>query len=381
VSAHRAARPLTTRPCVSIVMPCYNYGHYLPRAVESVLSQGDQVDLDLIIIDDASPDGSGAVVEALAATDDRIRGVLHQRNQGHIATYNEGIAMIRGDYFVLLSADDMLTPGCLGRAAALLEAEPAVGFAYGHPLEFCTEPPVASSDVRSWTVWSGGEWLARVCRNGRNAIMCPEVVMRASVQHAIGGYNPELPHAGDLEMWLRAANVADVGRVNGANQAYYRIHDKSMQRTVYAGLARDLRERDDAYASVLLGADFRRGNGREHYRLARRALALTALDRVSFVIDHGLLDDEPVDDYLDYARSAAPSLVGSGRWRAVTRRLARARTVAPVLVAVGEAGASSSAEIALEKRSPMASAGVSARNVGRDLSGRVRWQRWRWTGL
>jgi glycosyltransferase involved in cell wall biosynthesis len=360
-------------------MPCYNYGHYLPGAVESVLSQGDQVDLDLIIIDDASPDGSGAVVEAIAATDDRIRGVVHEQNRGHIATYNEGIAMIRGDYFVLLSADDMLTPGCLGRAVALLESEPTVGFAYGFPLEFCDEPPPASSDVRNWTVWTGGEWLARVARTGRNVIMCPEVVMRASVQRAIGGYNPDLPHAGDLEMWLRAANVADVGRVNGANQAYYRIHDKSMQRTVYAGLARDLQERDAAYASVLCDDDFRRGDGHQHYARARRALAGTALDRVSFVIDHDLLDDEPVDEYLAYARDAAPTIVESRRWRTITRRLARVRSLSPALV-----GAGASSQQSKERAgtgSPLASAGVTARNVGRDLSGRVRWRRWRWTGL
>ncbi len=79
--------------------------------------------------------------------------------------------------------------------------------------------------------------------------------MRGSVQRAIGGYDPALPHSGDLEMWLRAAAVADIGRVNGANQAYYRVHPTSMQRTVHAGYLTDLEGRRDAFESVLLGPE------------------------------------------------------------------------------------------------------------------------------
>jgi glycosyltransferase involved in cell wall biosynthesis len=65
--------------------PCYNYGHYLPTALSSVL---DQPGVEAIVIDDASPDGSGAIVRQLAAADERIRPIVHERNRGHIATYN-----------------------------------------------------------------------------------------------------------------------------------------------------------------------------------------------------------------------------------------------------------------------------------------------------
>ncbi|MGA9860219.1 MAG: glycosyltransferase family 2 protein, partial [Solirubrobacteraceae bacterium] len=89
--------PLLRRPSVTVVMPCYNYGHYLSRALTSVLSQ-PEVDVDVILIDDASPDGSGDVVRALAAADSRIHPILHERNHGHIATYNEGLELATGDY-------------------------------------------------------------------------------------------------------------------------------------------------------------------------------------------------------------------------------------------------------------------------------------------
>src|SRR5689334_12258407 len=113
-------QPLRGRPSVTVVIPCYNYGHYVGTAVRSVLDQPG-VDVDVILTDDASTDGSAEVVRELAAADPRVRAILHRRNFGHIATYNEGLEQATGDYVVLLSADDALTPGSLARAAALLE--------------------------------------------------------------------------------------------------------------------------------------------------------------------------------------------------------------------------------------------------------------------
>jgi hypothetical protein len=345
-----------TRPTVSIVVPCYRYGHHLPGAVASALGQPG-VDVDVIVVDDASPDDSAAVGAALARSDPRVRFVEHSTNQGHIATYNDGLALATGDYVVLLSADDLLTPGSLARATALLEAHPTVGFAYGHPREFADSPPAAGTTVRDWTIWSGHDWLARRCRSGRNCIFCPEVVMRRSVQEAIGGYNPALPHSGDLEMWLRAAVVADVGRVNGADQGYYRIHDQSMQRTIYAGVLRDLEERRAAFASVLLDPRLGVRDGAALYARACRSLALAALDRVAWAYDHGATDDEPVAEYVAFAAEVDPGVVGSARWRVVQHRRERG----PERCQRGLA--------------------VRGRLVTRDLGERIRWRRWRRSGV
>jgi len=356
VSRHPTPRPLARRPTVTVVMPCYNYGHFLPRALGSVLDQPG-VDVDAIVIDDASPDGSGAVVRALGAADDRIRAIVHERNRGHIATYNEGLEQATGDYVVLLSADDALTPGALARATALLEAEPSVGFAYGFPLVFEDEPPPATTRVRSWSVWPGAAWLERRARTGENCIHNPEVVMRTSVQHAIGGYDPRLPHSGDLEMWLRAAAVADVGRVNGPAQAYYRVHRDSMQRTTFAGHVNDLEGRLDAFRAVLVGPDARVAGGEALYAAARRALALRALDYARVAYDHLRADREPVAEYLAFAERVWPAARRHRKWRQVQRRA----ELAPDRVARGVAGRS--------------------RRVALDLEGRLRWRRWRRTGV
>jgi len=356
MSRHPKVRLPARRPSVTVVIPCYNYGHYLPRALESVLSQPG-VDVEAIVIDDCSPDGSAAVVSALAAADERITPILHTVNRGHIATYNEGLLQARGDYCALLSADDALTPGALARATALLEAEPGVGFAYGHPLVFEDDLPPAPTRVRGWTVWSGHEWLERRSRRGDNCIHNPEVVMRTSVQHAIGGYDPALPHAGDLEMWLRAAAVADVGRVNGPAQAYYRVHAQSMQRTTYAGHVNDLEGRLDSFAKVLVGPASTVPDGVRLFASARRALAVSALTYARLAYEHGRAEREPVGEYLAFAQRVWPEARRLRQWGAVERR----------------------ASLPAERLAR----GLSwrGRRVYQDLEGRLRWRRWRRYGI
>jgi glycosyltransferase involved in cell wall biosynthesis len=303
--------PLTRRPTVSIVIPCHNYARFLGAATASVLTQ-TAVDVDVLIIDDCSTDRTRRVAEALADGDPRISVVIHERNLGHIATYNEGIAKARGDYLVLLSADDLLAPGSLARAAALLDAFPSVGFAYGGVVMFEGEPgPAARQAVDGWTIWKGRDWLEEQCRAGGNIICSPEVVMRTSVQRHIGGYRAELPHSGDMEMWLRAATVADVARIDGADQAFYRVHSESLSHALCHGPIDDLRALHDAFASVLAwpsavpGAD-------GLYVQARRALAAGALWQASEGC--ATLAPDDIDELEAFAREMFPAANETSEW-------------------------------------------------------------------
>jgi glycosyltransferase involved in cell wall biosynthesis len=343
------------RAGVSVVIPCYNYGHFLPGAVGSVLTQ-EGVDIEVLVIDDCSTDGSADVAEALAARDQRVRIIRHRRNRGHIATYNEGLAQVRHEYTVLLSADDALTPGALARATALLDAHPSVGFVYGHPVTFEREVPPCRTQARSWTIWSGQEWIERRCERVTSCIFSPEVVMRTSVQRHIGGYRPELPHSGDFEMWLRAAVVADVGRINGADQAYYRRHSTSMQHTTFAGNLVDLRARLAAFDVVLGGGD-NVPDADRLYQKARRGLAATALNDARRAYDWtGPGVDGSVTDLVAFALEVCPDARELPAWRALQRR----RWVTA--------------------RWPDASVLFAPRRPLDTLTDKVRWRRWRWNG-
>jgi glycosyltransferase involved in cell wall biosynthesis len=272
-----AAAPERGSPTVSVVIPCYNYGHYLPEAVRSVIQQPGVL-LDIIIVDDASTDGSRDIARSIASNDNRIRLIEHETNKGHIATYNDGLAAIHGDFVVLLSADDLLAPGALKRSTDLMREHPRVSLVYGFAPEFTDEPPAVRTTRTTVSVWKGQDWIARICARGTNAIVNPEAMLRRSVMDDLVGYDVTMPHSADLDLWMRAAVRGDVGRVNGPNQAFYRVHTSNMHLTDYAGLLADMRARSDTFDR------FFEGDGRDlehasslHVR-ARSAIARGALE-------------------------------------------------------------------------------------------------------
>jgi glycosyltransferase involved in cell wall biosynthesis len=292
---------------VSVVIPCYRYGNFLQQAVASVLEGQEGVDVRVLIIDDASPDDSAEVAQKIAADDDRVEVIVHESNKGHIATYNEGLLeWADGDYSVLMSADDRLTPGAMARAVDLLDAHPEVGFVYGRPLWFWEDKPFPTprTRVRGWSVWPGAWWIERRLRQGENCITAPEVVVRTSVQKRVGGYDPRLPHAGDLDMWLRLAEHGQVGFLHGVDQAYYRVHGRNM-RTGYDALG-DLRQKRLAFELALARSggelsDARALSDRVHRKLSRDALWFAA-----HALDLGQTDMTAVDELVAFAFDCWP---------------------------------------------------------------------------
>lgn len=320
----RVMRPAKNHPCekrvpsVSVVIPCYNYGHYLGRCLQSVLEQED-VTVDVLVIDDASPDGSGEVADSLSAQDSRIRVIRHAKNQGHIATYNEGLPQATGDYTVLLSADDMLSPGCLARAASLMDAQPQVGLVYGTSLIFNDNTvPSPRTPAKAWVIWDGPDWLAYRCKTGRNPIRSPEVVMRTNVLHKIGYYRRDLPHAADFELWMRASTVAGIGYVAGADQAYYRIHAGNMHQSSF-DIVSDMEQRLLCFNTVLeergdLLADVAELRKLAHRTLAREALLRAIEKRVS-----GSGGEQDVSVYTCFASKTWPDYQRLSEWKMLGR--------------------------------------------------------------
>ncbi|MEW1954758.1 glycosyltransferase [Terrabacter sp. NPDC080008] len=302
-----AVREISKMSSVSVVIPCYNYGHFLEQAVASVLDDQGDLDVRVLIIDDASPDGSGEVARAIAAREARVEAIVHTTNIGHLATYNEGLlGWAEGDYSVLLSADDRVTPGALKRSSELLDAHPEVGFAYGNVLWFQDGESLPRPRTRraQWSIWDGRVWLERRFRHGRSGINSPEVVVRTSLQKAVGGYDPRLPHLGDTQMWLRMAARADVGYLRGVDQAYYRRHPHNMS-AAYTPL---MTLQDDvlAFESVLEECGDRLEDPAHLSDLIRRKVAWEALLTAARAYDHGRTEDTPVEELMAFAVDCWP---------------------------------------------------------------------------
>jgi glycosyltransferase involved in cell wall biosynthesis len=322
---------------VSVVIPCYRYGNFLEECAASVLDDQPGVDVRVLIIDDASPDDSAEIARKIAARDSRVEVVVHPTNKGNIATFNEGVIdWADGDYCMLLSADDRLTPRALRRAADLFDANPTVGFVYGRAL-WCidgTPPPTARTTTRGWSVWRGDWWLERRFRQAENPIVSPETVMRTSVLKRVGGFDPRLPKAADMELFMRLAANADVGFLRGADQAYYRVHGKNMSSTV--SVLMDLRERRSVFEIVLdrernALSDRGRLSDMVHRQLSRQALwaAACVYDRqprlhsglarrlLGTQTDH---DDRDVDALVAFAVDCWPEISRLSLYRTLQSR-------------------------------------------------------------
>jgi hypothetical protein len=319
------------RPSVAVIVPSYNYGRYLPECATSVLRQ-PHVEVRLLIIDDASTDETSRVCSELSAADSRVSVIRHAQNLGHIPSVNEGIASVDADYLVKLDADDLLAPGSLARATALLEACPQVAFVYGRPLHFSGPAPThGESRSRSWTVWPGAAWIAGRCRYGQSAISQPEVVMRMAHLRQAGPVSSDLAHTSDLHLWLRLASTGQVGRVNGPVQGYYRVHEASMQRTLHSGELLRLRARRDAFDAALGDMVEQLPGVSDLHATVHRALAAEALDRAAHRIDRGRpeAEGEQVEEFVAFATETWPDARRSPQWAALERRFAVGRERAP----------------------------------------------------
>jgi CDP-glycerol glycerophosphotransferase len=105
---------------LSVVVPAYDVAAYLPACLDSVLAQSaslGRVSLEVVVVDDGSPDESGAIADAYAARDPRVR-VVHTENRGLGAARNEGLRHVTGDLLMFADSDDVVPPGAY---AALLK--------------------------------------------------------------------------------------------------------------------------------------------------------------------------------------------------------------------------------------------------------------------
>lgn len=341
---------------VSVIVPCYGYAHLLEDCLASVLSQ-HEVEVEALVIDDCSPDAGAEVGHAIAARDGRVQVRRHRENRGLIATANEGLRWASGDYVVLLSADDLLTPGALGRATAAMEANPRVGLVYGRAL-YAQEQrtlPHPRGRWRGTAIWGGQDWIRRRCRTAYNCISSPEAVVRTSVQREVGGYDPRCHHASDLNMWLRIAAIADVAHIRGVPQAIYRIHADSMLRSQRDPVL-ELRERRAAFDCFFQACGPRLRRPGHLQATTARALARQALWQASRAIDRGRRDGLS-EALAGFALEVCPDARRLREWHGLRMR----RLLGP-----GRSGACPA---------------FLATGAGHRLRGHIREARWRLTGL
>lgn len=205
---------------VSVVIPCYNYAHFLPDAVASVLNQHTTFDYEIILINDGSTDNSLEVMTNLEAENPNKIQVMTQRNLGVATTRNNAIARARGEYIVCLDADDEMGDGFLQTCYDAIKHDRAIGIVF------------TGIQTNGATSHWGQSYDYKEQLNRKNQI--PSLCMfRKAAFERVGGYRKAYTPAEDAELWLRILTYGYTAKSATKEALFkYRLHDSSLSAPV-----------------------------------------------------------------------------------------------------------------------------------------------------
>ena len=243
---------------VSVVMPIHDAEPYLAEAIESVRGQRYRA-WELILVDDGSTDGSGAIAQRYAeAEPERITLLRHPDGGSHgaSASRNLGLARARGEFLAFLDADDLWLPANLAEQVPRLRAVPEAGVLYSRTLYWHSwrEPAAQRDYMPSLHVAAGRpipppELLIR-CVQGKASVPCTcSILIRRSVVQEAGGFEPGFPRLYDDQVFYsKLFLLTSVLPVEGC-WSRYRRHADSM--TMRAAADASFREARRVYLTWL----------------------------------------------------------------------------------------------------------------------------------
>lgn len=214
-------------PSVSVVVPSYNYGHFIAQRLRSILDQTYQ-DFEVIVIDDGSTDSSAEVI-AKFESDPRVRAIYCEQNSGSVyQRWNEGAALARGRYLWFAGADDYCEENLLEELVGPMDTETSVGIAF----------------TQSWMVDGQGKrrfrapvWNRTGTRRGAQARQlllldttianASGVLLRTDIFRDVGGFDLSFRLAADWKLYLDVLSKSDLFYVSEPLN-YCRMHSSTV---------------------------------------------------------------------------------------------------------------------------------------------------------
>ena len=201
-------------PLVSVCIPAYNSARHIGETVASILAQ-THADLELIVVDDCSTDGTADVVAGF--DDPRLSLVRNDRNLGPVDNWNKALHACTGEFVKLVCSDDFLYESCLATQVSALEAAPTA------VMSACRRDVVDDRgrvlvadrglDGMSGSV-SGLDVIGRVVSAGTNILGEPVcVLMRRTAVQRVGAFRGHVPYMIDVEYWCRLLALGDLAAV------------------------------------------------------------------------------------------------------------------------------------------------------------------------
>lgn len=200
----RSIQKETIKPLVSVIMPCHNASRTIEEAIDSALAQ--KVRLEVIVIDDASTDGSAQLVQEKYA-DAPVRLLVNEKNLGAAASRNRGVQAARGKYVAFLDSDDAWAEGKVARQLKLLEKSGACLCCTGREL-LTSEGEHTGRIIGVRRRITYRTLLRHNCINCSSVVLPAQIALRYPMEH-------EDSHE-DYITWLKI--LRDEGEAAGINE-------------------------------------------------------------------------------------------------------------------------------------------------------------------
>lgn len=251
-------------PAVSVLMAVHNGGPYLDASIASIVQQ-TFTDWEMVVVDDASDDGTSQVLARWMSEDSRIRTVSNASNIGQTASLNKGLRECRGEWVARQDADDLSDPRRLAVQMEFLDKHPDIVLlgTQGILIDVATRK-VGLLDVPCRE--PGILWTSMFL----NPFLHTSVVFRRSeVLEKYGGYDDGFRIAQDYDLWVRILNDAPTANLPARLVSYRRL-DESLSRAGRSVAEEEADRVAERQTTLLLGrslapeesalcAEFRRG--------------------------------------------------------------------------------------------------------------------------
>ncbi|HEX3124464.1 MAG TPA: glycosyltransferase [Rhodanobacteraceae bacterium] len=213
-------------PLVTAIVPVYNGERFLAQAVDSALAQTMR-DLEIVIVDDGSTDGSGALADGYGSRYPGIVRVHHQSNQGLCHARNAALRIARGEYMALLDADDVWLPHHLEESVAVLHRHRQVALVHADIERIDIDGNSLGCATRQWNHLHADAFRVLFLRHEH--VCCPTAVFRRDAIGRTGNFDPRFNRLGceDRDLWLRIAGLAPISYLDNVH-ARYRLHGANM---------------------------------------------------------------------------------------------------------------------------------------------------------
>ena len=235
-------------PLVSVVIPTYNYSHYIAQAIDSVLGQS-YPHIEIIIIDDGSTDNTDAVI---ASYGNKVQ-YYPQTNRGLSAARNKGIALAKGSYIQFLDSDDLLGPESIASKVRYLQENPGEAFACGPNRLFFDGKgwlyTLFYNLLEGWRLPNERDILPTLCYG--NVAPPHAVLSRLDPIRTNGlGFDETLKACEDYDFWFRLSLLCGKPGIVRDGSVGYRKHPRSMSSNRSNQLRYDATMIDRCYRAI-----------------------------------------------------------------------------------------------------------------------------------